>query len=225
MQVISFFVEKQEIRQVNNETLVNDSTNYLKFHFDFDSDWADVDKRVLFKATSDVYCKALDSNDDVIVPWEVLTGDYFTFSVYGVDDNDLRITTPQRKIGLARSGYTEDIEQALPATPSTVDDLYNGISAVDGKVNVTNVNLGNLTTDVNQVKSNIVTINSTLGQAVLDIKDAEDDIDSLQTDMTKAKSDITAIEGKLDNTIEMEVTFEDETTATYNVVVKEDESD
>jgi len=211
MQVISFFVEKQVIRQVNNETLVNDSTNYLKFHFDFDSDWDDVVKRVLFKGSSEVYCEALDNNDDVIVPWEVLTGDYFIFTIYGVGSDDLRITTPQRKIGLARSGYTADVEQALPATPSTLDAIYaaisdvsDSVSTVNGRVDTTNGNVTALGTDVNQVKSNVL---------------------NLQTDVTQAESDITAIEGKLDNTIEMEVTFEDETTATYNVVVKEDESD
>lgn len=212
MQILSFYVNKQEIRQVNSENVVNNSTNYLKLHFDFEeTDWDNVAKRVLFKAQStEVYCKELDEHEEVIVPHEVLNDDYFLFSLYGVDD-DLRITTAQTRISLARSGYSENIVEPLPPTPSVIDDLYDSISdvndnvtAVNNRVNDTNGNVTALGTDLNQTKSNILNMNATLDQAVLDIRD---------------------INTKLDNTIEMEVTFEDETTATYNLVVKPDESD
>ena len=107
-------------------------------------------KRVLFRnEDTPVYCKELDNENKVIVPFEVLTKGYFTFELYG-STNDIRITTNQVTIYLKNSDYTDIVEEALPPTPSVLDDIYN----------------------------------------------------------------------KLNNTIEMEVTYTDDTVETYNVVVK-----
>lgn len=154
MITIVFDVEKQVVRKRKNcEELVNNSANYLKLCFNFkDESWDEVtSKRVLFSSKhSKVYCKELDANNTVIVPWEVLTEKYFLFTLYGIGDDNLRITTTQKRIVLEESGFKEEIEKDLPHNSSIVEDIYN----------------------------------------------------------------------KLNNTIEMEVTFEDESTQTYNVVVK-----
>lgn len=155
MITIGFDVDKQIVtKRKNSERLVNNSANYLKLCFNFkeETSWDEVtSKRVLFTSKhSKVYCKELDANNTVVVPWEVLTEKYFLFTLYGIDENDLRITTTQKRISLEESGFTEEIEKDLPHNSSIVEDIYN----------------------------------------------------------------------KLNNTIEMEVTFEDGSTNTYDVVVK-----
>lgn len=240
MLTISFYVDKQNIQQRNSENLVNDSSNYVKLHFDFGTDWDNVTKRVLFKADStQVYCKELDNNNEVVVPWEVLIADYFTISLYGVGDNNLRITTPQKRIHLAYSGYSDEIETPLPPTPSVIDDIYDSISetnsnvqSTNGRIDTTNQNVTTVSNDLNQTKTNLISVNTSLEDALSDIKDLQDSlsetdetVSGISTTVNGITEDITEINGKLENTIEMEVTFEDETTATYNVVVKPDESD
>jgi len=154
MIILGFDVTKQVVtkKDTTNERLINNSSKYLGLCFNFTEEtWDDVTKRVLFTSKhSKVYCKELDNNNQVIVPWEVLTEDYFIFTLYGVGDNDLRITTTRMKVYLEESGFSTEIEKDLPHNSSIVEDIYN----------------------------------------------------------------------KLNNTIEMEVTFEDDTTKTYNVVVK-----
>ena len=154
MTVYDFNVNGQKVSREGKlpDDIVNDSYNYLELRFCFekDSEWENVTKRVLFRnEDTPVYCKELDNENKVIVPFEVLTKGYFTFELYG-STNDIRITTNQVTIYLKNSDYTDIVEEALPPTPSVLDDIYN----------------------------------------------------------------------KLNNTIEMEVTYTDDTVETYNVVVK-----
>lgn len=154
MIILGFDVTKQVVtKRSTSERLINNSSNYLKLCFNFTEEtWDEVtSKRVLFTSEhSKVYCKELDENNTVIVPWEVLTEKYFLFTLYGIGEDNLRITTTQKKIVLEESGFKEEIEKDLPHNSSIVEDIYN----------------------------------------------------------------------KLNNTIEMEVTFEDGSTETYDVVVK-----
>lgn len=133
MITISFDVEKQIVTGKPNEDtnkLVNNSCNYLELCFNFKGEeWENLTKRVLFKSkNSKVYCKQLNNENKVMVPWEVLVGDSFTFSLYGIGDENLRITTTQKKVRLIDSGFDSKVEEALPPTPSIVDDIYNKLN-------------------------------------------------------------------------------------------------
>ncbi|WP_405296351.1 hypothetical protein [Methanobrevibacter sp.] len=153
MAVYDFNVKGQEVQSKDKlPILVNDSYNYIELRFCFgeNSEWENLTKRVLFRNEDNpVYCKQLDNENKVIVPFEVLTKGYFTFELYGITE-EIRITTNQVTIYLKNSDYTEIVEETLLPTPSVMDDIYN----------------------------------------------------------------------KLNNTIEMEVTYSDDTVETYNVVVK-----
>lgn len=131
MIIIGFDVDKQIVEKRNSERLVNNSANYLKLCFNFKGDtWDEVtSKRVLFTSKhSKVYCKELDVNNMVIVPWEVLTEKYFLFTLYGIGDDNLRITTTQKRIVMEESGFKEEIEKDLPENSSIVEDIYNKLS-------------------------------------------------------------------------------------------------
>ena len=153
--ILSFNVNGQQVskKDVDVPTLVSDSVNYLELCFSFpktENEWAELTKRVLFRNDENiVYCKELDNENKVIVPFEVLVGGYFVFELYGFDE-DIRITTNQVKFYLEDSGFTNIIEEASGSSDSLIEDIYN----------------------------------------------------------------------RLNNTVEMEVTYLDDSTETYNVVVK-----
>lgn len=132
MTILKFDVNRQVIKGRTHEVLVNNTSNFLKLCFEFDEDddtWGDLTKRVLFSSkNSKVYCKELDNNGQVIVPWPVLTEKYFLFTLYGIGEDDLRVTCQQMKIRLGESGFTTEIEKDLPTESSIVDDIYNRLN-------------------------------------------------------------------------------------------------
>lgn len=199
MIVLNFEVIKQTVSQKNFEKLVNDSSNYVKLCFNFkDPDWSDVCKRILFHShSSETYCKELDENHEVIVPWEVLTDDYFIFNLYGVKDN-LRITTNQKRVSLGDSGYTDEIEKLLPPTPETIDDLYNkineadsSIAVVDGRVDATNETVSSISSELNQTKTNVTNLGTSLNGAI-------QDINGLESGLAQTNSNVSGLDDRLD---------------------------
>ena len=114
----------------SDDNLVNWTEDYLTLSFTFKtSDWDNLTKFALFKTRgSDTYRIGL-VNDTVLVPHEVLTSDYFVFSVYGINSSTLRVTTNQVKVYLANSGYTKTTVPTIP-DPSTdiVEEIYIAIA-------------------------------------------------------------------------------------------------
>lgn len=152
---LSFEVTNQTMVRTDSYRVVNCSNEYLRCSFEFKSDdWNDLTKFVLFKYDKNVYRVALVGSA-VIVPHEVLGSDYFIVSVYGVDNDNKRITSNRLNVYLGESGFTKDTSNPIPDTETDiVEDIYN----------------------------------------------------------------------RLNNTIELSVTYEDETTETFNVVVKDESS-
>ena len=125
--IISYDVEGQFVTRRDDERVVNRSVNYLELCFNFkDAEtWEDLTKRVLFKSNGETYCKQLDSENKVIVPSEVLTGDSFVFTLYGItDDPVVRVTCNLMKITMVNSGFTGDSIVPGPGNRSVVDDIY-----------------------------------------------------------------------------------------------------
>lgn len=236
MIVLNFEVIKQTVSQKNFEKLVNDSSNYVKLCFDFiDKNWSDVYKRVLFHSRStETYCEELDENHEVIVPWEVLTEDYFVFNLYGVGEDSLRITTSPQKVSLKESGYSDEIEKPLPPTPSVIDDIYNKINEADSSIDALEstvsehtASLSNLSDDVTGLAGSVSALSSSVDAIGGDVNSLEtvvnghtDSINSLTGDVDDIAEAITSIDDKLDNTVEMTVEYPDETSETFDVVVK-----
>ena len=149
---LTFDISNQTVTRTDTCNVVNLSQEYLYLVFTFKTtDWNNLSKYCLFKDKTGTYYKKHISTDTVLVPAKCLLDDYFTFTVYGLGDDDLRVTTNEIKVYTGFSGY----------------------------------------------------------------KSGEGEDDSLD-DPTLAED----IYSKLDNTIEMTVVFEDESSATYDVVVK-----
>jgi hypothetical protein len=128
---LSFEVSNQSVKRVERRELANYSQEYLQLSFDFKtSDWSGLTKFALFKCKGKAYRVAL-TEDKVLVPNAVLRGDRFTFMVYGVNNDDVRVTTVSTLLYLEDSGFTEDVEDDLPDDdPSIVEQIY---IAIDGK--------------------------------------------------------------------------------------------
>jgi hypothetical protein len=95
------------------------------------------------------------SNDKTVVPADVLLGDKFYFTVYGINNNE-RITTNLVKVNLLKSGYTDDAitpgEDEL--TPSVVEEIY---LALDSKVSNTTFDgaLEDINTQLNEIETTL----------------------------------------------------------------------
>ena len=193
--ILGFDVEGQFVTRSDDERVVNRSVNYLELCFNFkDTEtWDDLTKRVLFKGDGETYCKQLDNENKVVVPSEVLTGDSFVFSLYGVTvDLMVRVTCNLMKIIMVSSGFTGDSLVSGSGNRSVVDDVYARLDGLDVTV------------------TGHTTVLSNLG----------DDVDSLESTVNGIGDDITAINGKLDNTVEMTVEYPDGSSETFDVVVK-----
>ena len=129
---LSFDVVNQSVKRLERKELANFSQEYLRLSFDFKSDdWSGLTKFALFKVKDKAYRVAL-TNDKVIVPNAVLRGDRFSFMVYGVDNEDVRVTTKSTLLYLEDSGFTEDVEDDLPDDdPALVEEIYIAIDKAE----------------------------------------------------------------------------------------------
>lgn len=83
--MLEFKVENQRLTLLLTDVLVvADSQDYLQAHFTFSEDWDDVVKIALFSRDENNIRVALDNNNVVIVPYQVLAGGgCFDVSVFG----------------------------------------------------------------------------------------------------------------------------------------------
>ena len=123
---LEFDVSNMVVKRTDQCKIADYSNEYLRLVFTFkSSDWNGLSKFVLFKGVDGVY-KVPCANGTVIVPHEVLTDDYFQFSLYGSGTGNVRVTTNEYKVPLAESGYTEDTLNPIPDTElDLVEDIYN----------------------------------------------------------------------------------------------------
>ena len=110
-----FEIKNQTINRVDTFKPVANSKNYLTAHFDFLTDEWDDTVTAIFTKGDLAYSVLLDTNNECLVPWELLTeeGDIYVSCFCG----DL-ITTGKSRIFIAESGYTEETENSEPSTPS-----------------------------------------------------------------------------------------------------------
>lgn len=127
---IEFEVNCQSIKRVNNPQPANKSQKYLQLCFDFKTDdWIDLTKFALFKANNTNYRESI-TNDKVLVPNACLQENTFSFTIYGIDNDEMRITTNQVYVHLNESGYSQEVENDIPDDdPSIVEEIYLAIAA------------------------------------------------------------------------------------------------
>ena len=231
-----FSVDEQTVsRTDSNSGLVNESVDYLSLSFSFkeNSVWDDLEKKVEFYAKdTGVYDLELDDGS-VVVPFEVLTGDYFIFSLYGVS-GDLRVTTNRMKVYLKESGFIgdgvapgDDKRTVIQRIDDRIDGVVVDVDALESTVDGHTTALSELGDDVTGLAGSVSALSNGLDAIGDDVDSLEtvvnghtDSINSLTGDVDGIGDDITAINGKLDNTIEMTVEYSDGTSETFDVVVK-----
>ena len=135
---LEFTINEQICRIVDKRQQVVDlSENYLVLSFAFSDDWANTGKFVLYPMEDGTVLRQGISNNKTVVPADVLVGDKFYFTVYGINNNE-RITTNLVKVNLLKSGYTPDAvtpgEDEL--TPSALEEIY---MALDEKADINTV--------------------------------------------------------------------------------------
>ena len=135
---LEYIVTNQVIERTDRNKPANLSQEYLELSFTFSDDWSGLAKFALFKTSEGTLRTAL-SQDKVLVPASVLSNNKFLFSVYGVDGDDLRITTNLVRVNLLESGFTHDTinDDTELDDPTTVEEIYTEISK---KAYITDVN-------------------------------------------------------------------------------------
>jgi hypothetical protein len=117
---LRFEITNQLINRIDTFKPVADSKNYLTAHFDFLTDeWTNT-VTVIFTRGDESYSVLLDSDNNCLVPWELIEegGDIYVSCFC----DDL-ITTSTSRIFIADSGYIEETENSEPPTPNIYDQL------------------------------------------------------------------------------------------------------
>ena len=241
--ILLFNVDEQTVTRTDTVTgLVNESVDYLSLSFTFKSNsvWDNLDKKIEFYAKgTGVYDVELDDGS-VTVPFEVLTGDYFIFSLYGVD-GDLRVTTNRMKVYLDESGFIGDgvapgddkrtvIEQIndridgvvvdVDALEVTVDGHTSSLSNLGDDVTGLAGSVSALSTTVNAIGDDVESVVNTVNGHTDTLTNLTQRVNGLSGDVTLIGESVDTINDKLNNTIEMTVEYSDGTSESFDVVVK-----
>ena len=126
---LEFEITNQTVTRKEKQKVVNYSDDYLRLCFDFkSSDWSDCSKFLLVFDNGEVYRFGLTDNE-FIVPEELLTNVKLVFSVYGVN-NTYRITTPKVMVRLLEAGYSASVKDldADEFTHDVVEEIYISIN-------------------------------------------------------------------------------------------------
>ena len=124
---LEFAINKQIIFRIDKEKPVADSVNYLKAHFDFSDDW-NGEITAIFKAEDKKFSpkEQILNNGECFVPWEVLTGTYFTVSAFCGNLH----TANEIRVDLIRSGYIKG-ETPQPPTPDVYTQIIERLDNLD----------------------------------------------------------------------------------------------
>lgn len=124
---LEFDVYNQFITRTDSNEIVNWNQQYLRLLFTFKTrDWCDVNCFVQFHGNGRTYELAL-VDDVVTVPAPVLTGDRFSFTLYGAFE-DYRITANQVLVRLRESGYTTDVSPLLPVDEDIFVQIFSELA-------------------------------------------------------------------------------------------------
>lgn len=201
--ILGFDVDGQFVTRRDDERVVNRSVNYLELCFNFkDTEtWDDLIKRVLFKGNGETYSKQLDNENKVVVPSEVLSGDSFVFTLYGITDDDpvVRVTCNLMKIIMVSSGFTGDSLVPGPGNRSVVDDVYARLDGLDVTVGEHSVALSNLGDDVNGLGDSVDSLEDTVSRHTGSISDLTGTVNDHSNMLSNHDRSISNLDNALDN--------------------------
>lgn len=132
MLTLKFNLRHQNITLVNKaEIIASDSKNYLQAHFNLLSDDWNNTITAIFKADNiGTYTVLLDSDNNCLVPWELLKPNA-VIKVSAFCDNLHTAVTASFKV--AESGYTEGETPSEP-TPTVYEQILKGLDSKQNKL-------------------------------------------------------------------------------------------
>ena len=131
MITIDFALSHSSIRITSRKLVTSQSKNYVKAHFDLLSDdWA-IPITIIFRASNNnAYSVLLDSENNCIIPWEVLTSaGTVNVSAFCGD----RHTTNIAQFEVVQSGYTEGETPSAP-TPTIYEQILKKLEGKQDKL-------------------------------------------------------------------------------------------
>ena len=165
---LKFKATNQKLEMLHNGELVNKSNNYLKIVIDYTTeDWENKLKFVLLRNKQGKTYLFEYSDDGILVPDAVLSGNSFRITTYGVNNDNMRITTNELIIQLKESGFTTDLSSVSDDTShDVISTIYLLVESklskedyiVDDRLNIDSVNpVENrvITSSLNNIDSNI----------------------------------------------------------------------
>jgi uncharacterized protein YoxC len=206
---LCFSVDEQTVTRTDTVTgLVNKSVDYLGLSFTFKSEgiWDNLDKKIEFYSKeAGVYDLELDNEDKVIVPFEVLTGDYFIFSLYGVS-GDLRVTTNRVKVYLKESGFigdgvapSDDKRTVIERINDRIDEVSSDVDALETTVSGHTTALSALGDDVTGLAGSVDTLEDTVSGHTGSISNLTGTVNDHSNMLSTHERSISNLDNALDN--------------------------
>lgn len=124
--ILFFSVGKQIITRTDNESVVQDSQNYLYAQFDFSEEWEGTITAVFRGKDGEAFNVLLDESGKCLIPWEVLTLTWFEVSVFCGD----LITANVVRVYTIESGYEIGQESREP-TPDVYSQIIEKIDNIN----------------------------------------------------------------------------------------------
>lgn len=151
---LNFTIEKQTLKRTDNQQIVNWSNKYLVFNFQFSSEWANLSKFLLIFCGGAAYRFAIEQNK-FTVPYTLIKRKILLFSVYGIDNEEYRITTNKIRLILEDSGFEKEIK-TIGEEELTLDVVELIYTELDKKAYTTDMNNAlALKTNISDIKNNL----------------------------------------------------------------------
>ena len=130
MAQLQFAVVNQIIFRNDHFKPVALSKNYLYAHFEFlTPEWTGLTATAIFRNSEDAFEVILDTNNDALVPWELLEADERQFFV-SVFAGDL-ITANKPSVRVYETGYSDNLESETEPTPSVYAQIVERLTTVE----------------------------------------------------------------------------------------------
>lgn len=114
--IMEFNVSNQVLTRIDTRRVVEDSANYLYAHFNFSSDWNNIDKFIIVENKQlDLRFKVvIDEENKVKIPSSVIKHNGFSLMVVGQDENNyIVITTTTSMIQVLKTNYSDAEEEYI----------------------------------------------------------------------------------------------------------------
>lgn len=120
MTTIAIAANDQDLTITQKPLLASGDKDSVLLHVDFSTEWDGYTKTAVFyQSVNSAYHAVLDSNDECLIPWEVMASEgTMNFGIYGIKD-EMRKTSEVISYKITKGAWSEDTKPSDP-TP----DIY-----------------------------------------------------------------------------------------------------